>query len=66
MDSSTQDLKNTAARLLAGMLANPHIYPQLSDEGASGSLEQKLTLVATEMAENLIQHIESREGNPAR
>ncbi len=35
MDDKVSEIKQIAAHLLAGMLANPHIYPTLSDEGAS-------------------------------
>lgn len=53
------ELKQTASQLLAAMLSNPHIYPQMSDEGGYGQMEQKLILIAVEMAESLIQHIEN-------
>jgi hypothetical protein len=51
------ELKETATQLLAAMLSNPHIYPQVSDEGGYGKMEQQLIIVAVEMAETLIQHI---------
>jgi len=51
------ELKETATQLLAAMLSNPHIYPQVSDEGGYGQTEQQLIIVAVEMAESLIQHI---------
>nr|WP_187308069.1 hypothetical protein [Nostoc cycadae] len=51
------ELKETATQLLAAMLSNPHIYPQVSDEGGYGKMEQQLMIVAVEMAESLIQHI---------
>ncbi|AFZ23778.1 hypothetical protein Cylst_1494 [Cylindrospermum stagnale PCC 7417] len=53
------ELKETASQLLAAMLSNPHIYPQVSDEGGYGKLEQQLMIVAVEMAENLVRHIEN-------
>jgi hypothetical protein len=53
------ELKQTASQILAGMLSNPHIYPQLSDEGGYGKMEQQLILAAVEMAEILTQHIEN-------
>lgn len=53
------ELKETASQLLAAMLSNPHIYPQVSDEGGYGKLEQQLIIVAVEMAENLVRHIEN-------
>jgi len=66
MATQADEMKQIAAELLAGMLANPHIYPQLSDDGAKGGLEQKLMLVATEMAEHLIQHVETSQADPIR
>lgn len=66
MAIQADEVKQIAAELLAGMLANPHVYPQLSDDGAKGGLEQKLLLVATEMAENLIQHVEMSQAKPMR
>jgi hypothetical protein len=51
-------LQQTASQLLAAMLSNPHIYPQVSDEGGCGNMEQKLILIAVEMAEKLNQQIE--------
>ncbi|AUT03216.1 hypothetical protein CLI64_23940 [Nostoc sp. CENA543] len=53
------ELKQTASQLLAAMLSNPHIYPQISDAGGYGQMEQQLILTAVEMAEILIQHIEN-------
>jgi hypothetical protein len=53
------ELKQTASQLLAAMLSNPHIYPQVSDEGGYGKMEQQLILTAVEMAEILSQHIEN-------
>ncbi len=60
MDSKTNDVKQIASQLLAGMLANPHIYATISDEGHQGQLEQKLILMAVEMAEDLIDKVEHR------
>lgn len=60
MDSNKTEVKQIASQLLAGMLANPHIYPQISDEGHQGQLEQTLMLMAVEMAENLINKAEGR------
>jgi hypothetical protein len=59
MGLQQNELKETAAQLLAAMLSNPHIYTQISDEGGSGNMEQKLIIMAVEMAENLIKHIEN-------
>jgi len=53
------ELKQTASQLLAAMLSNPHIYPQISNEGGYGKMEQQLIIVAVEMAESLIEHIEN-------
>jgi hypothetical protein len=41
------------------MLSNPHIYPQISEEGGYGQMEQQLILTAVEMAESLIKHIDN-------
>lgn len=60
MESKVAELKQVAAQLLSGMLANPHIYANMSDEGAAGQQEQKLMLIAIEMAENLIAKAEER------
>ncbi|MBD2504419.1 hypothetical protein [Anabaena azotica] len=53
------ELKQTASQLLAAMLSNPHIYSQISEEGGYGQMEQQLILIAVEMAESLIQHIDN-------
>ncbi|WP_019499322.1 hypothetical protein [Pseudanabaena sp. PCC 6802] len=60
MDAKHDEVKQIASQLLAGMLANPHIYPNISDEGGRGQLEQNLIVVALEMAESLIEHVESK------
>jgi hypothetical protein len=60
MENSALEVKQIAAQLLAGMLANPHIYASLSDEGSQGQQEQTLILVAIEMAESLIEKVEKR------
>jgi len=44
--------------LLAGMLANPHLYATVSDEEAKGQQEQILVSNAVMMAKNLIEKIE--------
>lgn len=56
----TQEVKQIAAQLLAGMLANPHLYPQISDEEARGHQEKILTGLAVELAESLIKTAEER------
>jgi hypothetical protein len=58
MENHSSEVKQIAAQLLAGMLANPHIYANLSDEGSQGQQEQALILIAIEMAENLIAKAE--------
>ncbi|HLO84666.1 MAG TPA: hypothetical protein VK203_06580 [Nostocaceae cyanobacterium] len=59
MSIEVNELKKTASQLLAGMLSNPHIYPQISDGGGYGRMEKQLVIVAVEIAENLIEHIEN-------
>lgn len=63
MDSRVNEVKQIASQLLAAMLSNPHIYPQTSVEGGGGQMEQKLIILAAEMAENLIQYVESNHHN---
>lgn len=58
MNTQTDELKKTASQLLAAMLSNPHIYPQISDAGGYGNMEQQLIIASVEMAESLIQYIE--------
>lgn len=65
MENHTSEVKHIAAQLLAGMLSNPHIYANLSDEGSQGQQEQALVLVAIEMAENLIARAEQSHHPPA-
>jgi type II secretory pathway component PulK len=60
MDSTQSDLQQLAAQLLAGLLANPHVYPSVSDERSNGQQEQELILMAIEMAEQLMQKVEHR------
>lgn len=57
----SQTLIATATQLLAGMLANPHIYSMVSDEGALGKQEVILRHNALEMAQALINDIKGRE-----
>lgn len=59
MNTQIDELKKTASQLLAAMLSNPHIYPQVSDEGGYGNLEQKLIIASVEMAEKLIEQIDN-------
>jgi hypothetical protein len=53
--------KQIATQLLAAMLANPHIYAKVSDEGAKSQQEQELIIIAIEMAENLITRVENQK-----
>lgn len=46
-----------ASQLLAGMIANPHIYTGVSDEEGPGHQERLLILNAVKMAENLVEHV---------
>jgi hypothetical protein len=59
--STTDEKKQLTVQLLAGMLANPHIYASISDEGASGQYERKLIALAIEMAESVIDKVETNQ-----
>ncbi len=61
MDAKTTEIKQIATQLLAGMLANPHIYAQVSEDLAQGVQEQDLIVLAIEMAEQLIDKVEKRD-----
>lgn len=61
MTASTDEIKRIAPQLLAGLLANPHVYPTPSDEGANGQQEQTLIFMAIEMAECLVEKIGHHE-----
>jgi hypothetical protein len=68
MDAKTSEVKQIATQILAGMLANPHIYASISDERARGRQEQDLVVMAIEMAERLIEKVEkntSPESQPS-
>ncbi len=60
MDAKTSEIKQIATQLLTGMLANPHIYPKVSDDMSEGTQEQDLILLAIGMAEKLIEKAENR------
>lgn len=60
MDSNISEVKQIAAQLLAGMLANPHIYAKTSEEMGRGQQEQELVITAIELAESLIAKVEQR------
>lgn len=57
---TTNEIKQIATQLLAGMLANPHIYAGASDEEGRGQLEHSLTVTAIKMAEQLVEKVEQR------
>ncbi|PLZ98720.1 hypothetical protein CEN50_10225 [Fischerella thermalis CCMEE 5268] len=61
MESQANEVKQIATQLLAAMLANPHIYATVSDEGAKGQQEQELMIIAIEMAENLITRVDNKK-----
>lgn len=58
--STTNEVKQIAAQLLSAMLANPHIYASMSDEGIQGRQEQELIAIAIAMAENLIAKVDGK------
>lgn len=58
---NNSELKQISAQLLAGMLANPHIYTSASDEEVRSQREQTLILAAIELAEMLIQKVNHRQ-----
>lgn len=58
MTSPKQDIKEIATQLLSGMLANPHLYPTISDGEAKGQQERILISTAVMMAEELIEKID--------
>jgi hypothetical protein len=60
MNANTSEVRQIAAQLLSGMLANPHIYASTSDERAKGQQEQDLILIAIEMAEDLTLKVDER------
>jgi hypothetical protein len=65
MDDRVSQIQQVAAQLLSGLLANPHIYASLSDEGSQGQQEQTLMLMAIEMAESLVNKVEQRSQTAA-
>ncbi len=58
--ASTQELKHMATQLLSALLANPHIYVSISDEGVHGQQEQELVTLAIAMAQTLSDRIEGQ------
>jgi hypothetical protein len=59
MNKQNEEIKKIASQLLTGMLSNPHIYPQVSDEGGYGNMEQQLVILSVEIAEKLIEYIDN-------
>ncbi len=60
MERSNTEVKQFATQILSGMLANPHVYPMVSDDLGRGPREQDLIIAAIEMAESLINRVERR------
>ena len=58
MSVQKQEIKQIATQLLAGMLANPHIYSMVSDEEGKGQREKILLSNAITMAESLIEKVD--------
>jgi hypothetical protein len=58
-----QNIKEIAVQLLAGMLANPHIYATISDEEGKGQQEQMLVMNAIRMAEMFMDKLESSQNS---
>ncbi len=63
MSTKASEVKQIASQLLAGMLANPHIYASISDEMSKGRQEQELMEMAIEMAKILIEKVEQKTKN---
>lgn len=62
MKSQTDEIKQVAAQLLAGMLANPHTYQVYLTESGKLSRQQEQELIETtiSLAESLIEKTETR------
>ncbi len=60
MELPKTEVKQIATQILSGMLANPHVYPMVSDELGRGPQEQDLIIAAIEMAESLITKVEKK------
>lgn len=58
MTPKESEIKEIATQLLAGMLANPHLYTVISDEEGRGQQERLLVSSAITMAESLLQAID--------
>ena len=61
MESRDKDIERISAQLLAGMLANPHIYPAIADDEGMGQQENILISKAVTMAEKLIARLEHHQ-----
>ncbi|MEO0534741.1 MAG: hypothetical protein AAF215_12860 [Cyanobacteria bacterium P01_A01_bin.123] len=55
--------KDIASTLLAGMLANPHIYSLVSEDEGIGQQEKILLSKAIAMAEKLVDQVEHPHGS---
>lgn len=53
-----QTIQHIAAQLLAGMLANPHLYTSISDDMGRGPQERDLVITAVQLAETLIARVD--------
>jgi hypothetical protein len=62
MTDREKEIKEVASQLLAGMLANPHLYTMISDEEGRGQQEQILLSNAIMMAENLVDKVKQLHG----
>lgn len=60
MAVQADEVKVVAARLLAGLLANPHIYTQISEGAVEGQQEQRLITLSIDLAEGLIRKVQNR------
>lgn len=52
-----KEIMAIATQLLAGMVANPHIYTMVSEEDSQGPQERLLILNAVRMAEKLVENV---------
>ncbi|EDX83335.1 hypothetical protein S7335_515 [Synechococcus sp. PCC 7335] len=52
-----KEIMTLAGQLLAGMLANPHIYTMPNEESGQGQQEHLLIVNAVAMAEGLIEKV---------
>jgi hypothetical protein len=60
MSAPLSERKAIAAQLLAGLLANPHVYASISDDLGKGPQEQELVELAVELAAALSDRVEHR------